>query len=150
MGACGTCATRRISRGASATRCTTTGSSSPAATASTATSCSRRTAWSERRGVNIVDWEAETPAARRDLLLAALDWGRFVEINTWAAALPEGARDLLRDARFVPVDRGPLMRQGTRLLVRALGGGGADLALGDHRLLDAASWDMRMIYSMAG
>jgi GNAT superfamily N-acetyltransferase len=106
----------------------------------------------ERRGVNIVDWEAETPAARRDLLLAALDWGRFAQINTWAAALPDGTGDLLGAAQFTPVDRGPLMRQGTRLLVRALGPESRDggLALAEHPLLDASSWDMRMIYSMAG
>ena len=105
-----------------------------------------------RRGVNIVDWEAETPGARRDLLVAALDWGRFARISAWAAALPEGARGLLESARFAPVDRGPLMRQGTRLLIRVLGtgGGAAGAALAERPLLDAASWDMRMIYSMAG
>jgi len=108
--------------------------------------------FAEDRGVNIVDWEAETPDARRELFRAALDWGRFVELCAWTAALPEPAGGLLREAGFTPADRGPLMRQGVTLLARGLGEAGraTDPMLGDRRLLEASRWDMRMLYSMAG
>jgi hypothetical protein len=44
------------------------------------------------------------------------------------------------------------MPQGTAVLVRAVtrSPGESGPALGGRRLLDAANWDMRMLYSMAG
>jgi len=106
----------------------------------------------EDRGVNIVDWEAATPAAAGALLRAALEWGRFGELSAWTAALPEAARALLAGAGFAPVSRGPLMRHGVTLLARGIGegGGATDPTLGGRAVLDAAAWDMRMLYSMAG
>ncbi|HEU4371529.1 MAG TPA: GNAT family N-acetyltransferase [Methylomirabilota bacterium] len=105
-----------------------------------------------RRSVNIVDWEAATPSVRTGLLRAALAWGRFAELSTWTITLPEAMRSLLREAGFAPAHRRRLAREGPHLLVRALDGaaGRGEPALGDRRLIDAADWDMRMLYSMAG
>ena len=106
----------------------------------------------EDRGVNIVDWEAATATAWSALLRAALDWGRFAELSAWTAALPETARGDLAAAGFVRADRGPLMRRGVTLLVRGVGERGDPIepALGGRPIPDAAGWDMRMLYSMAG
>lgn len=106
----------------------------------------------EDRGVNIVDWEAATAAARSALLRAVLEWGRFAELSAWTSALPGAARAELAGAGFVRADRGPLMRHGVTLLARGVGAGGGPIepALGGRPVIDASSWDMRMLYSMAG
>ena len=106
----------------------------------------------QSRGVKFADWEAETPSVRSALLRAALDWGRFAEVCAWTVTLPEAARALLGESGFAPVRRGRLARQGPHLLVRGLGRlqSGAEPLLGEHRLLDVSSWDMRILYSMAG
>jgi GNAT superfamily N-acetyltransferase len=103
------------------------------------------------RGVNIVDWEAETPSVRSALLRAALDWGRFAEVSAWTVTLPEAARALLGESGFAPATRGRLTRRGPHLLVRGIGDprSGTEPLLGTHRLLDVSGWDMRMLYSMA-
>lgn len=103
-------------------------------------------------GANIVDWEADTPAVRRALLGSAIEWGGFAELSTWTMSLPEETEALLREAGFTPASRHRLMRQGPGLLVRSMGPSMDDRGpmLGDRRLLDAASWDVRMLYSMSG
>ena len=84
-----------------------------------------------RGRVNVVDWEAASPGVRRALLRAAIDWGRFAELSTWTMSLSEEARALLvQSASPSPGGLGPV--------------------LAGRRLLDAANWDMRMLYSMAG
>jgi GNAT superfamily N-acetyltransferase len=105
-----------------------------------------------RGRVNVVDWEASGPDVRRALLGAAIDWGRFVGLSTWAMGLPREVEVLLGESGFLPVARHPLMPQGTAVLVRAVtrSPGESGPALGGRRLLDAANWDMRMLYSMAG
>jgi len=103
------------------------------------------------RGVNIVDWEAETPSGRSALLRAALDWGQFTGVRAWTVSLPETARALLGGSGFVPAARGRLTHRGPHLLVRGLGAlrSGTEPLLGTHRLSDVSGWDMRMVYSMA-
>jgi GNAT superfamily N-acetyltransferase len=105
-----------------------------------------------RGRVNVVDWEATSPAVRRALLRAAIDWGRFGEMSTWTMSLPEEAGTLLRENGFLPVTRHRLAPQGPAVLVRSptSSPGEPGPALGGRPLLDAATWDMRMLYSMAG
>lgn len=102
--------------------------------------------------VHIVDWEAETTDARRALLEAALEWGQFVDLRTWVVSLPAAVRDLLREKGFVPAGGSPLLRHGPRLLIRALVRRDPDPppVVAGRRLLEVSSWDMRMLYSMAG
>jgi GNAT superfamily N-acetyltransferase len=104
------------------------------------------------RPVNIVDWEGATAEVCTGLLRAALEWGRFPELRTWMSALPTSAAGLLPNAGFVPRQPGRLDRLGPSLLVRPAQPGrtASDLTLGGRRLLEGASWDLRMIYSMAG
>ena len=102
--------------------------------------------------VNVVDWEGDDPGVRRALLEAAIDWGRFGALGMWSMSLPEDGKALLVELGFGAVPRHPLLPQGTALLVRAVTGSpnAPGLALGARPLLDPASWDMRMLYSMAG
>ena len=102
--------------------------------------------------VNVVDWEGTSPSVRRALLEAAIEWGRFGTLGTWTMSLSRDAQALLAELGFGPVPRHPLLPQGTALLVRGVTAAPPETAfmLGDRRVLDAASWDMRMLYSMAG
>ncbi len=105
------------------------------------------------RRFNLVDWEGTSPA-RAELLRAALTWGRFPDIRAWTAALPGDAAASLLQHEFVqvPTGPGPLARHLPSILVGPVPGRlpGLEPMLGGLRLLDPASWDLRMIYSMAG
>jgi hypothetical protein len=89
--------------------------------------------------VTIADWEAPDPAVRENLLRAALHWGRFGEIGTWAATLPVDTRAMLERAGFRTVDGGGALA-GYRacVLVHAAPG-----ALPD----ELASWDLRPLWA---
>jgi GNAT superfamily N-acetyltransferase len=104
------------------------------------------------RVVNIVDWEGTSSGVRAELLRAAIEWGQFPNLGVWAASLPEDTLTQLQDASFVPFGHGPLARYLPSVLVRAVPEDRrvAELTLGGRRLLDSATWDMRMVYSMAG
>jgi GNAT superfamily N-acetyltransferase len=104
------------------------------------------------RGVNIVDWEAATPDIREELLRAAVDWGNFPQLTIWTATVPGDTLAAVSRAGFVPVDAGSRMRSSPTILVRDVRRPkpASDMILGGRRLLDPASWDMRMVYSMAG
>jgi hypothetical protein len=105
-----------------------------------------------RGRVNVVDWEATTPEVRRALLQAAIDWGRFAGLGAWTMSLPREAEALLSETGFRQASRHPLMPQGTAVLMRGVAPppDPSGPTLDGHRLLDAANWDMRMLYSMAG
>ena len=104
------------------------------------------------RGIRIVDWEATTPEIRMGLLHAALEWGRFPDLIVWAATLPPEMVGPLAALGFVPTSPGSRLRGVATTMIRPLGRApaGTDPVLEGRRLLDLASWDMRMIYSMAG
>jgi len=105
-----------------------------------------------RREVAIVDWEGTSSAIRLELLRAAIEWGRFQNLVVWTSSLPRDTVAQLAAAGFVRLDHGPLGRHLPSLLVRAItkDDAPAEPTLGGLRLLDPASWDMRMLYSMAG
>jgi GNAT superfamily N-acetyltransferase len=104
------------------------------------------------RGIRIVDWEATTPEVRMDLLRAALERGRCPSLTVWAATLPRETEAPLAALGFVPTSSGSQLRGVATTMIRPLGpaGAGVDPILEGRRLLDLASWDMRMVYSMAG
>jgi GNAT superfamily N-acetyltransferase len=104
------------------------------------------------RGIRIVDWEVTTSEVRMDLLRAALEWGRFPEVIVWAATLPSETEGPLAALGFVPTSSGSQLRGVATTMIRPLAraAAGADPILEGRRLLDLASWDMRMVYSMAG
>jgi hypothetical protein len=117
-------------------------------------------AWANprRRGaVNIVDWEAATPRARKELLDAALRWGKFETVRIWCATLPDEAKTLLAGAGFEPWETRE--GHGRGLYASAHRGGvlvrpvrdemlkGSDWTLGNRKVLDMSHWDLRMIYS---
>lgn len=104
------------------------------------------------RGIRIVDWEASTAEVRMDLLRAALEWGRFPSVIVWTATLPSETEAPLAALGFVPTSSGSQLRGVATTMIRPLGhaAAGVDPILEGRRLLDLASWDMRMVYSMAG
>jgi hypothetical protein len=110
-----------------------------------------------RAAVNIVDWEAATPRARKELLDAALRWGEFETVRIWCATLPDEAKTLLAGAGFEPWETRE--GHGRGLYASAHRGGvlvrrlhdetlkSSDWTLGNRKVLDMSHWDLRMIYS---
>ena len=103
------------------------------------------------RGVSVVDWEATTPALREELLRAAVDWGSFSQLTIWSAALPTDALPAVSRAGFVPVGTGSRSHHTILVCdVRGLTPAPDAMVVAGRRLLEPASWDMRMVYSMEG
>ena len=100
--------------------------------------------------VYISDFEARDEAVRAGLLRAAIDWGRFPELVAWTATLSEDTLRAFTASGFVPVDTEEAARGFPCVLARRLPDG--ELAgawtLGGRRLLDLASWDVRVLFSM--
>lgn len=105
----------------------------------------------DRGQIRIADWEADDERTRAALLDAALDMGRFRHIETWTSGASESVRTLLRDRGFRDQATGGLRTRNDGPLVRRLGdtSAGEPWTLGGRDLLDIASWDFRMIQSMA-
>jgi GNAT superfamily N-acetyltransferase len=101
--------------------------------------------------VHVVDWEARDDVVRAELLRAALSGGEYPELVVWAATLAPPDRRLVEERGFRPMDRLKTARGFPCVLVRALGEEPAERWIVAGRpLLDPASWDLRMIYSMHG
>jgi GNAT superfamily N-acetyltransferase len=100
--------------------------------------------------VKILDWEATSKTVRRNLLDAALAWGMFVHVSVWTVSESEETKALLGSAGFAK-EAGPasLTAPQDTVLVRSVDPRKKpdDWALGNRRLLDAANWDLRQIYS---
>jgi GNAT superfamily N-acetyltransferase len=105
----------------------------------------------DRGQVSIADWEAEDERTRAMLLDAALDAGCFRHLQTWTAGASEPVRTLLRDRAFQDRATGGLRTRNDGPLVRRLGAVPAEdrWTLGGRDVLDIASWDLRMLQSMA-
>ncbi|MGH2350076.1 MAG: hypothetical protein ACRDJN_00490, partial [Chloroflexota bacterium] len=100
--------------------------------------------------VNIVDWEAERPEILGRLLHAAVQSGHFKSLSTWSATLSPEAKAALHDLGFVAADesRGVAGYRPGLLAKRIAGSPDADgSALPEARVLQMASWDLRMAYS---
>jgi GNAT superfamily N-acetyltransferase len=106
-----------------------------------------------RVGFNIVDWEATSSSVRAGLLQKAIALCSCTELNIWTATLPAETMSLLKENGFRPAEESAGVAQSaTCLLVRPVRDDllETDWFLDDYRLLDMASWDIRMIYSMHG
>jgi GNAT superfamily N-acetyltransferase len=104
--------------------------------------------------LNIVDWEATSATVRERLLqIAITSFAHDRELRIWSATLPQSTIALLRNNGFrtikPPTDMAALP---PAILVRPVAGYPLDRewTLGGQRLLDLASWEMRMLYSMLG
>jgi hypothetical protein len=101
--------------------------------------------------VYIADLEGRSPRVRAELLAAAVETGRFLELAAWTSTLQPGEREALAARGFEPADPHLTARGCPCALVRSTRGTApADWALESLPLLDPASWDLRMLYSMAG
>jgi hypothetical protein len=102
--------------------------------------------------VAIADLVGSDARVRAQLLTAAVDGGRFAELEAWAATLGGEERALLRERGFAPDDPARSARGGPCVLVRATRDAHppAEWSLGARHLLDPANWDLRMLDSMAG
>jgi GNAT superfamily N-acetyltransferase len=102
-------------------------------------------------GVCVADLEGGDDRVRATLLAAAIDAGRFAELSLWSSSLAPGDRALLNERGFAPLDAERSARGWPCLLVRATRDDAASpWSLGARPLLDPASWDVRMLDSMAG
>jgi hypothetical protein len=110
----------------------------------------RRWVYTDRIGVNIVDWEATNAKVRADLLQAAIHWGNFDNLTIWSSTLPDEAKRLLQITDFKELEsKGNMTRDFPTVLVRPIRDEmlKGDWVLADRQLLDLANWDLRMIYS---
>ena len=100
--------------------------------------------------VYVSDLEAKDEAVRARLLAAAIDRGRLPELVTWTATLSEEKVRAFTNQGFVPVDLEEAARGFPCVLARRLpdGDNAEDWMLAGRRLLDLASWDVRVIFSM--
>jgi len=98
--------------------------------------------------VSIVDLEARDARIRRALLLAALE-GHFADLFAWSATLAPSDRLLLGELGFEPADPKLAARGGPCALVRSLAARRPEgWVLESLPLLDPATWDLRMLYSI--
>jgi len=110
--------------------------------------------YSNREVVNIVNWEASNVTIQEGLLKAVIAiFGKYRELVIWSATLPEPTIALLRKFGFristVPLD---VTVPSPGILVHPIADFslGTKWMLGDRLLLDLASWDLQMLYSMHG
>jgi GNAT superfamily N-acetyltransferase len=101
--------------------------------------------------VNIVDWEASSAAVQEGLLEAAFAFAQDRSLVVWSATLPQSAIALLKKSGFrsiiapkAPAPPAVLVRPLHRQVVNGT------WSLAGQALLDLASWDLRMLYSMIG
>lgn len=106
---------------------------------------------SDRR-VYLADFQARNDRVLSDLLRAVLKAGRFPEMATWRATLSPAAARAVEGVGFEPVDQQLAAHGWPCILVRSVddAGLGRDWTLHGTRLLDLASWDVRMLSTMAG
>jgi GNAT superfamily N-acetyltransferase len=108
----------------------------------------------DRNLLNIVDCEATGATVLEHLLqVATTIFAHDRELRIWSATLPQSTIALLRNHGFRTVK--PPTDMTTPLpaiLVRPVAGYplNREWTLGGQRLLDLASWEMRMLYSMHG
>jgi GNAT superfamily N-acetyltransferase len=103
--------------------------------------------------LNIVDWEASNAAILSGLLQAAVSvFAKARRLIIWSATLPPPTIALLQMNGFHSVRHPKAAPSPPAILVRPIHRGQLDgeWMLAGRRLLDLASWDLRMLYSMQG
>jgi hypothetical protein len=112
--------------------------------------CSRASDLGAFYRVYVADLVASSARVRSDLLAAAARWGRFPEVVTWTATLPEDELQDLSSQGFVPVDHEDTARGCPCILVRPIRTATPprDWSFGERRLLDMTNWDVRPLFSM--
>ena len=102
--------------------------------------------------VYIADLEATDMRVRRELISAAIRWGRFPKLVTWAGSLGKDEIQLLTSQAFIPVDRQRTVRGCPCILVHPLRKQlqASNWMLGGRRILGLENWDFRVLYSMRG
>lgn len=103
-----------------------------------------------RQRINLVDWAAEDDDALRDVLGAALTVTQHADLVTWQDGADARWQRALAERGFAPVDVEQTARGLPCLLVHSVAADHREPQLGDRLLLDAASWDLRMLYTAYG
>ena len=100
--------------------------------------------------VAISDLEGKNERVRAELLRAAARYG-FPELYAWSSTLSAPEREVLRERGLTPTEPQLTARGCPCALVRCTADRPtSEWSLGSRPLLDPASWDLRMLYSMAG
>jgi len=101
--------------------------------------------------VNIVDWEASNATIQASLLQAAFAFAKGGRLVVWSASLPPKTITLLKRHGFRS-DKTPRGLVPPAILVRTVRRDQLkdEWVLAGRPLLDLASWDLRMLYSMLG
>ncbi len=101
--------------------------------------------------VGVAELAGRDARVRAELLAAAIDTGRFAELVAWSARIGADERALLREHGFAPLDPARDARGYPCALVRSTRAAPtSEWQIGGRSLLDPASWDLRMLDSMAG
>ena len=98
--------------------------------------------------VNLVDWAGDE-GAFGELLDIAITGLESKRIGIWGATLPTAFRNRLGESAFEPDDQNPNARREGFIVKALLPTESAPWVMGDRRLLDMSSWDLRMIQSDA-
>ena len=102
--------------------------------------------------VNIVDWEGTSLQIQTELLQVALHWGNFRELFSWTTTLSGEKKAILANAGFKPIQPQQGSKYRNCVIVRSVRDDMLDREsiIANHKILDLANWDLRMIYSMHG
>jgi GNAT superfamily N-acetyltransferase len=100
--------------------------------------------------VRICDLEGRSARIRAGLFEAALEEGGFAELIVWGATLTPAEREALPGRGFAPLDpRAAARGHPGALVCSTRDRASSEWSLGERPLLDPASWDLRMLDSMA-
>ena len=110
--------------------------------------------YANHRVLNIVNWEASSAITEERLLKVALTaFAKGRELMIWSATLSQPTIALLRKSGFRFLTPPTNVTQfPPAILVRPIAGFnlGGEWILGGRHLLDLATWDLQMLYSMHG
>lgn len=107
---------------------------------------------SDKRRVNLVDWEGEDLETKAQLLQTAVQQGQFQDLFTWAGTFSSEVKQILQGAGFVPIEQTREQKYRNYVLVRRTEDRvpGSDWVVAGKNLLEMNNWDLRLIYSMHG
>lgn len=97
--------------------------------------------------VVIADWEATSVECAQEMLATALRWGKFRDIQIWAATLSPEWKRLLSVAGFKNIEQPVSASHPRRDLFVGRVPGVDEWSINDRDVRDLSNWDLRMLFS---